>query len=81
MSDKYNEYIGKKFIGVSIVLALAFWAVFTRMLLPFVPSYDPIVTYILAGFTAACLTWVFFIATHMFRLVKVEHAEAKRNQG
>ena len=39
--DHYQEYISKKFVGLSVVLALVFWACFTRMLLPFVPAETP----------------------------------------
>lgn len=76
--DHYQEYIGKKFIGVSIILAFVFWAVFTRLLLPFVPVDDPMWAYFWSGFTALCLTGTFYIATHMFRLVLQEHRKAQR---
>ena len=76
--DHYKEYIGKKFIGLSVVLALVFWACFTRLLLPFVPADTPSVQYAVAGFTAFCLTGVFYMATHMFQLVRQEHRKARR---
>lgn len=79
--DHYNEYIGKKFVGLSIVLALVFWACFTRLLLPFVPAEDPSWAYFFAGVTALCLTGVFYIATHMFQLVLVEHRKAQQERG
>ena len=79
--DHYNEFIGKKFIGLSIVLALVFWACFTRMLLPFVPAETASAQYLFAGFTALCLTGVFYLATHMFQLVLQEHRKARRERG
>lgn len=78
--DHYQEFIGKKFVGLSVVLALVFWACFTRLLLPFVPAETPGMAYFFAGFTATCLTGVFFVATHMFRLVYQEHRKAQRNR-
>ena len=78
--DHYSEYIGKKFIGLSIVLALVFWACFTRMLLPFVPTESPSWQYAIAGFTAFCLTGVFYMAQHMFQLVRKEHLKARRER-
>ena len=78
--DHYREFIGKKFIGLSIVLALVFWASFTRLLLPFVPAEAIGTQYLFAGFTAFCLTGVFYIATHMFRLVLQEQRKAKRER-
>jgi hypothetical protein len=78
--DHYNEFIGKKFVGLSIVLALVFWACFTRLLLPFVPAETPSVQYLFAGFTALCLTGVFYIATHMFQLVLQEQRKARRER-
>jgi hypothetical protein len=76
--DHYNEYIGKKFIGLSIVLSLLFWAAFTRMLLPFVPAESPGWAYFFSAFTALCLTGVFYLATHMFQLVLQEQRKARR---
>lgn len=76
--DHYREYISKKFIALSIVLALVFWASFTRLLLPFVPADTIGVQYFFAGFTAACMSGVFYIALHMFRLVRQEHRKAQR---
>ena len=76
--DHYREFISKKFIGLSIVLALIFWASFTRLLLPFVPAETIGVQYFFAGFTAACMTGVFYIALHMFRLVLQENRKARR---
>ncbi len=78
--DHYKEFIGKKHIGLSILLALVFWVCFTRMLLPFVPADTPGMQYIFAGFTAACLTGVFFIASQMFFLVLLESRKAKRER-
>ena len=79
--DHYNEFIGKKFVGLSVVLALVFWASFTRILLPFVPADTPTMAYVFAAFTSVCLTGVFFLALHMFRLVLQEHRQAKRQRG
>jgi hypothetical protein len=78
--DHYNEFIGKKFVGLSIVLALVFWACFTRLLLPFVPAETPSGQYFWAGFTALCLTGVFYVATHMFQLVLQEQRKAQRER-
>jgi hypothetical protein len=75
--DHYNEFISKKFVGLSVVLALVFWACFTRMILPFVPAETASMQYLFGGFTAACLTGVFYIASHMFWLVFKEHRKAK----
>lgn len=76
--DHYSEFIGKKFLGLSIVLSLVFWASFTRLLLPFVPAETPGWAYFFSGFTAFCLTGVFFLAVHMFQLVLQEHRKARR---
>lgn len=80
MADHYKEFIGRKQVGLSVVLALVFWVCFTRMLLPFVPAETPTTRYLFSGFTAACLTGVFFVATHMFLLVLHEHRKSKRNR-
>jgi len=77
--DRYNDLIGKKFIGLSILLTGLFWAVFTWLLIPFVPAETPTLQYVFSGYTSACLTGVFFLALHMFRVVKVEHSNARRS--
>jgi len=78
--DHYSEYVSKGFIGLSILLSLIFWGVFTYFLIPFVPAETPLLQYGLAGFTAACLTGVFYVATHMFQLVLQEQRKARREQ-
>jgi hypothetical protein len=78
--DHYREFVGRKFIGLSIVLALVFWACFTRLLLPFVPAESPSWQYFFAGLTALCLTGVFYLAAHMFQLVLQEHRKARRER-
>ena len=78
--DHYKEFIGKKYLGLSIILALVFWVCFTRLLLPFVPAETPSMQYLVAGFTAFCLTGVFFLATQMFFLVLQEHRKARRER-
>lgn len=78
--DHYNEFISKRFVGLSILLSLVFWGVFTWLLIPFVPAETPLYQYGFAAFTAACLTGVFYVATHMFQLVLQEQRKARREQ-
>ena len=80
MADHYKEFVGKKQVGLSIVLALVFWVCFTRLLLPFVPAETAGMQYLFAGFTAFCLTGVFFVASHMFILVLQESRKARRER-
>jgi hypothetical protein len=75
--DHYNEFISKPFIGLSIVLTLIFWVVFTYLLTPFVFTTDPVWKYVWSGFTAIPLAGTFFFAVHMFRLVQAENKKAK----
>lgn len=67
--DHYREFISKKHVLISVVLSLIFWVAFTRMLLPFVPAQSLTWQYIWSGFTALCMTGVFYVAVHMFMLV------------
>jgi len=76
--DHYNEFISKGFIGLSLILSLIFWGVFTWLLVPFVPAETPVYQYGLAAFTAASLTGVFYVATHMFQLVLQEQRKARQ---
>lgn len=79
--DHYSEFIGKKHVGLSIVLSLVFWVCFTRLLLPFVPVESPSWAYFFSGFTALCLTGVFYVASQMFLLVLQEQRKARRERG
>ncbi len=79
-NDHYAEFISKRFVGLSVILTLVFWAVFTRLLLPFVPAESAAFQYGFAGFTSACLTGVFFFALHMFQLVFKENRKASRER-
>lgn len=78
--DHYQEFISKRFLGLSILLTLIFWAAFTRMLVPFVPAQTPLLQVGFAAFTAACLAGVFFLATHMFQIVLKENRKAQRER-
>jgi hypothetical protein len=77
-NDHYSEHVSKAYVGLSILLSMIFWAVFTWLLLPFVPAESALLQLGFAGFTALCLTGVFFLATHMFKLVLAEHRKAQR---
>lgn len=76
--DHYNEYISKRFIGLSVVAAFLVWCALTWLLTPFVPTEFSRVVYLCSGFTAMPLTGVFFFAMHMFWLVASEHRKARR---
>jgi len=79
--DHFNEYIGKPFIALSIVLTLVFFAVFTWLILPFVPAQTAFWQYAFSAYTAACLSGVFFLALYMFQLVLREYRVARQRQG
>ncbi len=76
-TDHYSEYCGKGFRIISVLAALAFWAVFTCYLTKFVPAQSASMMWIFAAFTAFSMTGVFFIALNMFWLVAVEHRRAR----
>lgn len=50
-------------------LTALFFLFFTWALRPFVPDERATVVWVVSAFTASCLTGVFFIAAHMFRVV------------
>jgi len=79
--DHYSEFIGKKFVALSVGLTLVFWAGFTWLLMPFVPAEALHWQVVFGGVTAACLAGVFFLAAHMFRLVVQEQRKARRERG
>ncbi len=75
--DNYRNFIGKKFVLLSIVLTLLVWAGLTYLLTPFTFTHDPFWMYFWSGFTAFPIAATFYIATHMYQLVAVEHKRAK----
>ncbi|MFP4283370.1 MAG: hypothetical protein ACLFR7_03500 [Opitutales bacterium] len=77
-SDHFAEFVGKKFIGASILLAGLFWLVFAYLLTPFVPTEAMPWKYIWSAFTAIPIAGVFFFAEYMFWIVLMEHRRASR---
>jgi hypothetical protein len=77
--DHYNEFIGKRFIGFSILATLVVWVALTWLLTPFVPTETMPWVYIWSAFTATPIAGVFFFALHMFWLVAMEHRKARRS--
>ncbi len=78
--DHYNEFVGKRFIGITILTTLIFWVVFTFLLLPFVPTNALPWLYIWSAFTATPLAGVFFLAQHMVWVVAMEHRRAQQQR-
>ena len=78
--DHFSEFVGKKFIGFSVVATLVVWLFFTYMLTPFVPTESMPWVYILSGFTATPISGVFFISIYMFWLVAMEQRKARQSE-
>ena len=81
MSDQTEDkpLVSKTGIAVDLILSIAFFLFMFWVLMPHVPSEDPLAVKIVAGMTSLCMTGVFWIAAGMFRVTLVDYQ--RRNKG
>lgn len=70
--DHYGELARPLFQVVSLGLAALFFVVFTYILRGYVPAQTALWQWVFGAYTAACLTGVFYLASHMFWVVFAE---------
>ena len=59
-------------------LAILFFLFMSWVLIPHIPSQDPMAVKIVAGMASFCMTGVFWIATNMLRVTWVDYSRRKR---
>lgn len=69
--------ISKKGIVIDLFLTGLFFLFMREVLVPHVPSQDPIAVNIVSSMTAFCMSGVFWLAAGMFRVTLVDYI---RNQ-
>jgi len=69
--------VSKKGIVIDLVLTACFFLFMREVLVPHVPSQDPLAVTIVSSMTAFCMSGVFWLAAGMFRVTLVDY---QRNQ-
>ena len=69
--------ISKKGVVIDLILSVIFFLFMREVLIPHVPSQDPLAVNIVSSMTSFCMTGVFWLATGMFRVTLVDYL---RNQ-
>jgi len=72
-----SPLVSKKGIVIDLVLTACFFLFMREVLVPHVPSQDPLAVTIVSSMTAFCMSGVFWLATGMFRVTLVDY---QRNQ-
>jgi hypothetical protein len=69
--------VSKKGILIDLGLTVLFFLFMREVLIPHVPSQDPLAVNIVSSMTSFCMSGVFWLAAGMFRVTLVDHM---RNQ-
>jgi len=72
-----SPLVSKKGIVIDLVLTACFFLFMREVLVPHVPSQDPLAVTIVSSMTAFCMSGVFWLAAGMFRVTLVDY---QRNQ-
>ncbi len=76
--DSSNQpLISKKGTVIDLLLTVLFFFFMREVLIPHVPSQDPLAVNIVSSMTSFCMSGVFWLAAGMFRVTLVDHL---RNQ-
>ena len=79
MSDTEDKpLVSKKGLAFDLILTVAFFLFMREVLVPHVPSEDPLAVNIVSSMTSFCMSGVFWIAANMFRVTLVDYS---RRQG
>jgi hypothetical protein len=77
-SEEDKPLVSKPGIIFDLVLAVAFFFFMRNVLVPHVPSQDPLAVNIVASMTSFCMTGVFWIATNMLRVTWVDYSRRQK---
>ena len=79
MNDTEDKpLVSKKGLAFDLILTVAFFLFMREVLVPHVPSEDPLAVNIVSSMTSFCMSGVFWIALNMFRVTLVDYS---RRQG
>ena len=71
--------ITRKGALIDLVLAVFFFLFMREVLIPHVPSQDPLAVNIVSSMTSFCMSGVFWIAAGMFRVTRGDYLRNKKN--
>mgnify|MGYP004109066547 FL=1 len=79
MAEKTDKpLVSQTGLVFDFVLAISFFLFMSWVLIPHIPSQDPMAVKIVAGMASFCMTGVFWIATNMLRVTWVDYSRRKR---
>lgn len=75
MNDTEDKpLVSKKGLAFDLILTVAFFLFMREVLVPHVPSEDPLAVNIVSSMTSFCMSGVFWIAANMFRVTWVDYS-------
>ena len=79
MAEKTDKpLVSQRGLVFDFVLAISFFLFMSWVLIPHIPSQDPMAVKIVAGMASFCMTGVFWIAINMLRVTWVDYSRRKR---
>ena len=72
--------VSKKGIVIDLVLTVLFFLFMREVLIPHVPSQDPLAVNIVSSMTSFCMSGVFWLAAGMFRVTLVDYQRRQLQQ-
>jgi hypothetical protein len=73
-----TSLVSKKGIVIDLALTACFFLFMREVLVPHVPSQDPVAVTIVSSMTAFCMSGVFWLAAGMFRVTLVDYQRNKK---
>ncbi|MFL2937669.1 MAG: hypothetical protein ACJZ7A_01035 [Opitutales bacterium] len=81
MSDNNDKpLVSKTGIVFDLFLAISFFLFMRWVLIPHIPSQDPLAVNIVSSMASFCMTGVFWIATNMLRVTWVDYSRRKNSR-
>ena len=72
--------VSKKGIVIDLILTVLFFLFMREVLIPHVPSQDPLAVNIVSSMTLFCMSGVFWLAAGMFRVTLVDYQKSQQQQ-
>jgi heme/copper-type cytochrome/quinol oxidase subunit 2 len=72
--------VSKKGIVIDLILTVLFFLFMREVLIPHVPSQDPLAVNIVSSMTSFCMSGVFWLAAGMFRVTLVDYQKSQQQQ-
>ena len=80
MNEQDDKPLFTKFTsGIILAITIGFFLFMRGVLMPHVPSQDPVAVNIVASMTSFCMTGVFWIAANMLGVTWVDYSRRKKN--